>query len=127
MYTDSSGGVFGGCWNDKMIQWKFSQKQAGLSFSQKQAGLSINTKELLAIYYTLSAFGAKFKGEVVLLHCNNTVSVFCIKKKGSQDPLRIFHIAKCHNFTMRITWVSGCLNEWADKLSRKLTLNPRTE
>ena len=71
IYTYSSGGAFGGCWNERMIQSKFSELQVGLS---------INTKELLAIYYTLSAFGGYLQGEHVLVHCDNTVSVSCIKK-----------------------------------------------
>ena len=79
IYTNSSGGAFGGCWNERAIQSKFSELQAGLS---------INTKELLAICYTLSAFGADLQGEHVLVHCDNTVSVSCIKKCGSRDPLR---------------------------------------
>ena len=115
VYTDSSGVSFGGCWKNRLIQSKFSEKQAGLS---------INTKELLAIYYTLSAFGAELKGEAVLVHCHNTVSVSCIKKKGSRDPLRnlitkkIFHIAQVNSFSLSITWVTGHFNKHADYLSR---------
>ena len=71
VYTDSSGGAFGGCWNEHTIQSKFNELQAGLS---------INTKELLAIFYTLSSFGTYLQGEHVLVHCDNTVSVSCIKK-----------------------------------------------
>ena len=53
VYSDSSGTAFGGWWRDRTVQSKFSETQAGLS---------INTKELLAIYYTLSTFSADLRG-----------------------------------------------------------------
>ena len=101
VFTDSSGTAFGGCWNEKTMQSKFSENQANLS---------INMKELLVIYYTLSALGSDLKNKVVLEHCYNSVSVSCIKKKGSSNAWHdritqnFFHIADTNNFTLKITW-----------------------
>ena len=124
VYSDSSGTAFGGWWWDRTVQSKFSETQAGLS---------INTKELLAIYYTLSTFGADLQGAGVLIHCDNTVAVSCIKKKNSPDPLRdrivqkIFHLAKLYKFSLQGTSIEGKNNQKADTLSRKRLLNSRTE
>ena len=125
MYTDSSGHSFGGWWRHRTIQSKFSERQSGLS---------INTKELLAIFYTLCAFSSSLKGTNVLVHCNNTVAVSCIRKKGSSNPFRdsltrcIFDTAKQNSFTIQCVWVKGQQNGKADSLSRKMTdFNPRLE
>ena len=56
IYTDSSNIGFGSSWNGLEFQ--------GL-FTEKQKQLSINTKELLAIYYTLSHYSEKLRGECV--------------------------------------------------------------
>ena len=58
IFTDSSNIGFGSIWNGEKFQ--------GL-FTQKQKLLSINTKELLAIYYTLSTHAHGLRNEVVLL------------------------------------------------------------
>ena len=124
VFTDSSGGAFGGCWGNRTIQ---------LKFTEQQASLSINTKELLAIFYTISAFAQDLAGENVLVHSDNTVAVSCLQKLGSRDPLKdritrqLFEIAKTHNFTLQGTWLSRKANFWADILSRKLDMNPRLE
>ena len=124
VFTDASLGAFGGCWGDRTIQSKFTEQQAGLS---------INTKELLAIFYTISAFGEDLAGENVLVHCDNMVAVSCVCKFGSKDPLKdhivreLFQLAQKYNFTLQGTWVSGKANSRADRLSRKLDLNPRLE
>ena len=52
VFSDSGSTAFGDCWNEKTIQSKFSENQANLP---------INMKELLSIYYTLSAFGSDLK------------------------------------------------------------------
>ena len=72
VYSDSSGHSFGGWWRHKTVQSKFSEKQAALS---------INTKELLAIFYTLCAFKHDLQSKNVLVHCDNTLAVSCIRKK----------------------------------------------
>ena len=124
IYTDSTLQAFGGCWGDRTIQ---------SHFSEQQSGLSINTKELLAILYTLSAFASLLQGENVLVHCDNTVAVSCIRKLGSKDALKdkivreIFDISHKYKFTLQCTWLSTKANSRADRLSRKLDLNPRLE
>ena len=77
IYSDACGISFGGHWGKHTIQ---------LRFSQKQSALSINTKELLAVYYTLSSFAVELCGQHVLMHSDNTVAVSCLRKKGSSDP-----------------------------------------
>ena len=67
VFLDSSGTAFGGWWKDKHVQSRFSEEQAKLS---------INTKELLAVYYTLSTFAKDLCDEVVLVHSDNSVTIF---------------------------------------------------
>ena len=123
VYSDSSQHSFGG---------HYLRHSISSRFSEKQANLSINTKELLAIYYTLSAFAKYLNGLNVLHFCDNSVACFCLFNKGSSDPLRdsitrkIFALAKANNFTVQSCWLSTTQNSWADRLSR-LVQNPRTE
>ena len=124
VYSDAYGVSFGGHWGKHQIQSRFSQKQSALS---------INTKELLAIYYTLSAFASELSGQHVLMHSDNTVVVSCLRKKGSsclfRDALtrKIFQLGLDNNFTITSTWISTKANFVADKLSRHIEGNPRTE
>ena len=61
------------------------------------------------------------------------VAISCVRKLGSKDPLKdhivreLFQIAQKYNFTLQGTWVLGKANSQADRLSRKLDLNPRLE
>ena len=124
VYSDACGVSFGGHWGKRTIQSRFSQKQSALS---------INTKELLAIYYTLSSFAVELSGQHVLMHSDNTVAVSCLRKKGSSDPFRdaltrkVFQLGFDHNFTISSTWISTKENFISDRLSRCIAGNPRTE
>ena len=124
VYSDASKLAYGGHWDGREVQ---------SYFTEKQAQLSINSKELLAILYTLSSFAADLRSHHIMLHCDNFVSVCCIRRKGCSDPFRdavtrqIFNLGKQHNFTWDITWLKSADNKLADKLSRKILYNPRTE
>ena len=124
VFSDSSGTAFGGWWKNKHVQSRFSEKQAKLS---------INTKELLAVYYTLSIFAKDLRNETILIHCDNSVTVSGLQKLGSSDCLRdkiihkIPHLADLHHFKVKATWISSKRNKKVDILSRRLTSNPRTE
>ena len=78
-FSDSSCHSFGGTF----LHYTISSK-----ISEEQAKLSINNKELLAIYYTLSAFGQHLKNESVLHSSDSRSSVFTVNNKGSNDPFR---------------------------------------
>ena len=124
VFSDACGASFGGHWGNRSIQSRFSDRQLNLS---------INTKELLAIFYTLSSFASELTGHHVLMHSDNTVAVSCLRKRGSSDPMRdtvtrkIFQLAQDHKFTIKSTWLSTKANWIADRLSRRILHNPRTE
>ena len=124
VFSDSCGNSFGGWWRDKTVQ---------SYFTAKQSALSINTKELLAVYYTLCTFAKYLTNQCVLIHCDNSVNVSCLRKMNSSDPFRdrltrrVFELADLHQFKVKATWISGRRNKRADALSRKMTLNPHTE
>ena len=87
----------------------------------------------MAVFYTLSSFAPELSGEHVLMHSDNTVTVSCLRKKGSSDPLRkslprkIYQLGVDYNFTIKSTWLSTKENFVADKLSECIEGNPRTE
>ena len=115
IFTDSSSFGFGSSWNDIQFQ--------GL-FTEKQKQLCINTKELLAIYYTLSHYGEKLHREIVHIRCDNTTAISCIRKFGSSKSVlrdtitkKIFHIVKVHEFGLQISYVKSAENK-SDKCSR---------
>ena len=124
VYSDSSNHSFGGSYLHHSISSKFSSEQAGLS---------INNKELLAIYYTLSAFASELSHKNVLHFVDNKMAYYCIVNKGSSCPFRdritrkIFDVAKSHNFTLQCSWLSTHENKTVDRLSRLEVRNPRTE
>ena len=107
IYSDASDIGFGSMWNGEKFQ--------GL-FTHKQKSLSSNTKELLAIYYTLSTHAHKLHNEVVLLRCDNMTAIYCIKSFGSRDFLRdtitkkIYGLADIHDFKIQITYVPSAEN-----------------
>ena len=107
IYSDASGFGYGSTWDGVEVQ--------GL-FTECQKSLSINTKELLAIYYALGAHAEKWTGEVVMVRCDNTTAISCIKNCGSSDFLRdkitgyIFELAFKHNFEIRISYVQSADN-----------------
>ena len=107
VYSDASDIGFGSMWNDEKFQ--------GL-FTPQQKSLSINTKELLAIYYTLSTHAHRFHNEVVLLRCDNMTAIYCIESFGSRDFLRdtitkkIFALADIHTFKIQISYVPSAEN-----------------
>ena len=107
IYSDASGFGYGSTWNGIEVQ--------GL-FTECQKSLSINTKELLAIYYALGTHANKLAGEVVMVRCDNTTAISCIRNCGSSDFLRdkitvcIFELAFKHNFEIRISYVQSAEN-----------------
>ena len=115
IFTDASLNGFAGVWGDEKFQ--------GL-FTEKQRLLSINSKELLAIYYTLSVFAERLVNERVHLRCDNMTALYCIKNFGSRDILRdqivrkVFYLAHKYSFTISISYVQSSDNI-SDESSRK--------
>ena len=95
IFTDSSGYGYGSVWN--------GEENQGL-FTEKQKQLSINSKELLAIYFTLSFYAPRLKDEHLMLRCDNYTAIYCILQRGSRDDFRdyitkcIFDLARNWNF-----------------------------
>ena len=100
-------------------------------FSEKQKLLSINTKELLAIYFSLSSLGQFLKGKNVLCFCDHVTAVSCLTKLGSQDRVRdkitskIFQQASDLDIHLADTHLARILNSGADDLSHKEVMNER--
>ena len=124
VYSDSSQHSFGG--------W-YKQHNVSSRFSELQQKLSINTKELLAIYYTLSTFAKLLQNQGVLHFSDSQVACYCITSKGSSDPLRdritrkIFALAKKFNFSLKVSWLSTTKNCRADSLSRRVPSNKSSQ
>ena len=124
VYSDSSNHSFGGSYLHHSISSKFSSEQAGSS---------INNKELLAIYYTLSAFASELSYKNVLHFVDNKTAYFCLINKGSSCPFRdritrkIFEVACSHKFTLQCSWLSTHENKTADRLSCLEVCNPQME
>ena len=114
IFSDASKSGFGAIWGNEEFQGRFTKKQQELS---------INTKELLAIYYTLSMFANRLRGEVVLLRCDNMTALYRIRSFGSRDVLRhtimkkIYAICKMYDIEIRISYVKSA-NNVSDKSSR---------
>ena len=102
-------------------------------FHKKFDFLSINSKELLAMYYGIKSLKDCIQGTTVLLHCDNTTAVSCIRKKGSRDPFcdtltrKIFAFASQNNTTLNATFITRDSNSRVDRLSRTGCKNPRTK
>ena len=112
IFTDASLTRFAGVWTFQG------------HFTPKQKMLSINSKELLAIYYTLTVFAHRLVNEKVHLRCDNMTALYCIKIFGSHDILRdtmthkVYALAEKYNFTLSISYVKSQENI-SDHSSRK--------
>ena len=114
IFTDSSKIGFGSVWNGEELQGQFTEKQKMLS---------INTKELLAIYYTISTYASRLRGQAVHLKCDNMTAISCVRSFGSSDVLRdwitqkLYHLAHSYNFSLDISYVQSKQN-LSDRPSR---------
>ena len=85
---------------------------------------SINTKELMAIFYGLKSFRRQLTNANLMIFTDNTTSLSCLNKKGSQHLFRdqitrgIFKIALKHNIRLSRNFIPGILNQIADRSSR---------
>ena len=105
--TDAGLNGFAGVWDEEKFQGHFTEKQKLLS---------INSKELLAIYYTLSVFAHRLVNERVHLRCDNMTALYCIRNFGSKDILRdqivckVFYLGHKYAFTLTISYVESGKN-----------------
>ena len=84
IFTDSSKNCWGAKFNRKGDAEAITVQN---KFTMKQCLLPINTKELMAVLFGLTSFKNMIKGENILLHCDNTTAIACIKRKGTSHFL----------------------------------------
>ena len=115
LYTDASGCGIGGVFRDL---W-FAQH---LTPAQQQR--SIAWKELYAVVVACRRWGAHFKGQRILLHCDNQSVVAIVNSGTSKCELimtlvrLLFDVAVSNNFDLKLIHVPGVENVAADMLSR---------
>ena len=101
-----------------------SQSAKG-SWSQQDSLLHINNLEMKAVLRCLQAFLPLVQGKVVLIMSDNTTVVSHIKREGGTHSWDLYLLTRelfawCqhHNVTLRVSFIPGRLNSWADSLSR---------
>ena len=117
-WTDASdfggGGFLNGQW------WQ-------VLWTTEFAKLPIAVRELYAVVCAFLTWGHLFRGQHVLAHCDNTNSIFAIRKMKSnaasgwvQHLLRVLTMhAAMHGYTFRIEYIASLDNVIADMISRK--------
>jgi hypothetical protein len=114
--TDASGkkGI-GGIWFAR-------QKLFSTRIARKYRPLHINWKETYAVLYAFAAWGEHWKGQSVVILCDNEAVVAGINKRTIRgkaiDPLQdIFLIAASYDIAVRAVWIPSKENAIADALS----------
>lgn len=115
--TDASGkkGI-GGIW--------FAEKKIfSTRIARKYRPLHINWKEMYAILYAFAAWGEQWKGNSVVVLCDNEAVVSGINKRTIRgkaiEPLQdIFLFAASYDIAVRAVWIPSKDNAIADALSR---------
>ncbi len=93
------------------------------SFIQDK-GLDINCLELLTIIVACKVWGKSWKGERLVVHCDNLVSVNVINSDRSRDEFpqsclrELCYISAIHQFEIRGVHIAGIDNRISDTLSR---------
>ena len=114
--TDASGGWgCGACWGDKWIQcpWNDSWKDKNIA-----------VKELLPILLGVAMWGVSWRGNQILVQCDNMAVVNVIAANTSKDPsimhlLRGLHFFSAYyNINLRAVHIPGKNNTYADAISR---------
>ena len=118
LYTDASaklgfGAYFQGSWF--RAPWKPKQDHRHKS---------IEWQELFAIVAAAIAWGRNWSGRRIMFHCDNHAVVDMWRNQSSRCPQllkllhKLFFVAACNNFHVRVSHIQGVANGIADSLSR---------
>ena len=117
-YSDASGSWgCGATWQDRWIQAKWDGQWPGVH---------ITSKELLPVILAVAIWGPWWRGEQVLVHCDNMAVVNIISANTSKDSL-VMHLLRglhfvCayYNISLQACHIPGTENSTADAISRNL-------
>jgi hypothetical protein len=94
-------------------------------WSAEETSRHINELEMLSVIRCLEQFGFLVQDKVVLVQSDNTTVVSYIKREGGTHSWglylltrRLFSWCQQHRVTLRVAFIPGRLNAWADMLSR---------
>lgn len=114
--TDASLSGWGAVWGDRFLQ--------GL-WNAQDLVLHINVLEMKAVLFAFTQWGPLWKGEPVLVHCDNTTVVQYINRQGGtashqlcQLALSLWSLASSLGCSIRAAHIAGSRNVLADGLSR---------
>ena len=123
LHTDASGYKYG--FYFKELRSRNVPFRSGCRFTEDERDMNINNKELLAIFYAVKALEHKLRDRHLLIRCDNTTAISCIKKWGShtsefRDILTsaIMKFLISLNCQVSITYIKSEDNKFADEASR---------
>ena len=116
LFTDASGSWgCGAFWNQRWLQFHWSESAAPLP---------ISVKEMLPIIMAAATWGAQWRGQCVACYCDNQVVVATLASRPSKEE-RLAHLLRClfyfealYQFELRGFHIPGTQNRVADALSR---------
>ncbi len=95
-------------------------------WSPLELSLHINVQEMKVIFIALKNFSALLKGKVVMFLCDNSTTVWHLRKAGGVKVWQLYALtwliyskANKMGITIQIRHIPGALNVIADRLSRK--------
>lgn len=118
VHMDACNTAAGGFWQG---QWRYAVFQCDLPAA---ANLHINYKEVVAVVEAVKCWAPSWCGRTVVIHTDSTVAKCIIDKGRSKNKLincmlgKMFWVCAKYNCKMYAIFVSGCVNIFADTVSR---------
>ena len=115
LFTDVSGSWgCGAFWNQRWLQFHWSESAAPLP---------ISVKEMLPIIMAAATWGVQWRGQCVACYCDNQAVVATLASRSSKEE-RLAHLLRClfyfealYQFELRGFHIPGTQNRVADALS----------
>jgi hypothetical protein len=126
IYSDACDKGYGAFYNTHWLQGEWSE--ALLRFAVVHKRISMPFFELYALTQAAVTWGAQWRGQRILFHCDAQAAVAAVRMMRSRRDamsalLRILYAAAArHGFEFRCQWLQGASNVVADRLSRGCAL-----
>ena len=123
VWSDASGSFGCGAICPTLLRWLQLPWEGWKEVSNSRVD-SITWMELLPIVLACALWGPAWRGQRVIVNCDNTRAVAVVNLGHSKAPL-IMHLLRClffirarYQFSLHVVYIEGSNNTWADAISR---------
>lgn len=122
IYSDACNSGYGAFYGTHWLQGKWSE--ALLQFAVVHQRISMPFLELYALTQAAVTWGAHWRGQRIIFHCDAQAAVAAVRlmrsRRDSMSTLLrlLYATAALHGFEFQCQWLEGVTNTVADRLSR---------